>query len=561
MLGGKHFLNWRNHASFAFVALLTAILFDADRLGGKPTDWLWFALLGIAITVGALEAIKPLIKRIETNRSLVLAIALPLVGLLRGASLFLVGSSAGLLTDSDIIYRLIGAPLFVFFSYLISSAVFEPYLNFKEQSAELREETLRLEQAKSSYAQDLLAFNEQQRVRVRELLSPPIWELQKKLEEARDQSAVQDALIRMQALNNEIVRPLSHQLAAEAVSSQLDSPQRLAKKKVIWPKTVDLHQNLPTGFFLLVSSSLGFSSQITSAAASGFILASVVLSTALLIFQLERLIFKGRRLPTVVAIFLTVAMGFLAGLAGSAVASALGLETGENLPILAASYLAVAKLFTISYSLVQRSWIGALEELRNVAEELKKVNSWLRQQLWLGQKSLAMELHGSVQSTLHAMASKLSKMQEVSKPELEEVVAVIRESLSRIENEEYLAGGSFHSLLTDLKELWDGTAQITWNIGPDAQEILERDLGLARCLFEVIRETVVNSVKHGEAENISIQVEAEGSEIQLRVINDGKLVERNPGGGDKLFNQICLEHDIKSDGAGVKFSAQLAISL
>lgn len=555
-------MNWRNHAAFAVMALLTAIFFDADRLGGRPLDWFWFGVFGVAITVAALELFRPIVKRIKVNRSLVIVFLLLLVGLFRGTTLYSIGLSTGLVPEEDLLYRAVGGPFFVFLSYLISSSIFEPYLNFKQQSQTLREEAIRLEQAKAGYSQDLLAFNQQQRVRVRELLSPPIWELQKKLEQAGDEAAIREALIKMQALNNEIVRPLSHELLAKNIGIGKENSPKLLQVRPNWPRSIVLGQNLPFSFFLLVSLPLGVSSQVTSSASiSGFVLAASILLPVFILFSIERLVFAKFILPTWLALGLSIGLGVLSGVGGAQVSYLLGFSGEQNLALFAAIYMGITKILTLAYAVVQRAWGDGLQALETIRDELKKVNSWLRQQLWLGQKSLAMELHGSVQSTLHAMAAKLSKMESIQRPELEEVVAAIRDSMGRIENEEYLAGGTLLSLLEELKELWEGTASIEWSITTIADQLLGRDLGLARCLFEVIRETVVNSVKHGGANKIQISVDQLEERLLLSVANDGVLVDRQAGEGERLFSQICIFHKTQTTENGVVFEAELAVSL
>lgn len=561
LLGGKYFLNWRNHFVFAIVAMLTAVVFDANRLGGRPRDWFILALIGIAVTIGSLEIVKPILRRIKSGRSGALIATLLVVGFFRGLTLYCVGISMNLVPDEDVVYRLIGAPLFVFFSYLISSAVFEPYLNYRENYQSLSEESSRLQQAKESYSQDLMLFNQQQRSRVRELLSPPIWELQKKLEEAEDIAAIQDALLKMQAINNDVVRPLSKELAfATELTKQISKGTRQPFRRI--PRQIDLAENLPFGFFVLVTSSLSFSSLITTTSSvAGLLLGAVTLGPVFIAFQFERVLFGGRPILASIGIPSSIAFSFAAGLASGLIGPALGLETPSNFEFVAALYVAIAKSFTLAYAITQRSWNQSLLELIHVTDELKRVNSWLRQRLWLGQKSLAMELHGSVQSTLHAMAARLSRMEHPNRQQLEEVVRTIRESLNRIENQEYLAGGSFQSLLAELRELWDGTAEISWKISADAEKLLEDDLGLARCLFEVIREAVVNAVKHGDAKRIDLVLSILDNELDFSVVNDGLLVSGRSGEGEKLFDQICLTHNIKSEGSQVLFSGKLSISL
>lgn len=562
LLGGKYFLNWRNHVAFGVIALIAAILFDTSRIGGRASDWLLIGLFGVAVTVVSIEIAKPILKKVKSRLSLAVSTALLIAGAIRGVSIFLFGSTLGLIPETDFVFRLFGGPIFVFFFYLTSSSIFEVYLNFKQQSSLLQEEKNRLEQAKETYVHDLVAFNEQQRARVRELLSPSIWELQKKLEVAGDRPSVETALLQMQAINNEVVRPLSHSLISPQFAEKRAPNNQPTGAKIAWPPAVSLGDNIPVGFFILIASSIGFSSQVaTNGFFQGVALTAIGVATATLVLIFERALLKELYLPIWVAIPISSATGFLSGLLGVFLATMLGLTIDPIFYLLAGIYFAIAKAMSISYALFKRAWSNSLDEIRNVTDELKVVNSWLRQQIWLGQKSLAMELHGSVQSTLHAMAARLSRMKEINRDELQEIVAAIRDSLASIENEEYLDGEDFVSLLQDLKELWEGTTSISWNISPEAQAELNQNLGLARCLFEVAREAVINAVKHGEATEIKLEISRSDQMLELAISNNGKLAKTAGGSGQKLFNQVCHSHSLRQDPSMVVFSAELALSL
>ena len=172
-----------------------------------------------------------------------------------------------------------------------------------------------------------------------------------------------------------------------------------------------------------------------------------------------------------------------------------------------------------------------------------------------------MELHGSVQATLQALALRLARMQDINLVEISQVLEQVRKALSRIENQEYLAGQELSSLLTELRELWEGTANIEWSISSDAQSTLDLDPGLARCAFEVIRESVTNAVKHGSASEISIRIELAEYSLRLAISNNGSVSEvRAVSLGSELMDQLCLSSNLKQEDNSVVLEAELALS-
>jgi signal transduction histidine kinase len=246
---------------------------------------------------------------------------------------------------------------------------------------------------------------------------------------------------------------------------------------------------------------------------------------------------------------------------GGSLAIALGLARSDLFLFQSVFLVLVLKTGNLIYGIFMVGWQKSLDDLVLVNTQQRAVNSRLRQQLWLGQKALAMELHGSVQATLQALALKLSRMQDVNLAEIGQVLSQVRKALSRIENQEYLAGQEFISLLDELEELWDGTASIDWNISEQARLTLETDLGLARCTFEVIRESVTNAVKHGSATEIFIDIKQSDSALQLRITNDGSVADvQRDSLGSELMDQLCLTRELREEGKLVVLRAELALS-
>ena len=566
LLASPHALSWQNHVVFFGLAILALGFFDIDRLGGNFASWFVVFLVGFITTVSMIELFKRLTKN-KTNPTLRvswLLAGLVIAGIVRGLVVFETGFLLGLIPESELLYRLMSAPLFVLSAYFLSNALVASFLSFREQANNLSSELERLNLSRNSYQSDLQLVNQQQRNRVQELLSAPMWELQKKLETATNPDGVRDALLTMQSINNEVIRPLSHELSASVgeqkplVSTSSNPPQW----RPALPERVNLSQTQPAWLFFGVLLVLSLNSQISlSSVNQGLQTVTLGALPVALFFLIERWLFRNVELTIPAAVTFSTLFGVVGSAIGGTLVQSLGLSITDLFWWQAISLVVMLKTTTLVYGILLVGWQQTLQRLALVNSQQKLVNSRLRQQLWLGQKALAMELHGSVQATLQALAIRLSRMQETNLQEIQTILAAVRQSLSRIENQEYLAGQPFNSLLLELRDLWEGTAEISWQIEDAAKQELEKDLGLARCTFEVIRESVTNAVKHGSASAISIEIQRSENVLKLKISNNGSVAENQQYSmGSELMEQLCLSVALVGKQGEVVLLAELALN-
>lgn len=566
LLGSPYSLRPSNHIYFFVIAFLALGFFDVDRLGGNFGSWFVVFLSGFLVTVSSIEIGKRFIGKSPSQvvRAIQVGVLLILAGLIRGITIFSAGQATDLIPDDDLIFRLVGAPIFVFSTYIFSNALVASFANFRAESSRLFAERERLARSQNSYASDLELVTQQQRNQVSDLLLPAMWELQKKLETADDPTKLQDALFSMQSLNNEIVRPLSKELSEkigtpvlEAVEEDLPSPSQ--------PKLADkvrLAEVQPPWLYFGVSILIGLNSQIAfTSVADGLLIVLIALVPPLVMFILERFTIGKLLLPVSTALFTSGMLGGIAGFIGGILVSYTGLAMSAIFIWQSTLLVFLLKATNTVFGMYLKGWDSSVEQLREVTAVQRVVNSRLRQQVWLGQKALAMELHGSVQATLQALALRLGRMHDPQPEELEQILSAVRQSLHRIENQDYLAGQDLNSLLEELKELWEGTAEVTWQETSDVPRVLELDPGLARCAFEVIRESVTNAVKHGNATEIAIELSITNQTLTVLVTNNGKLANLGTESfGSALMDQLCLRRELKFQENKTVFEAELAIN-
>jgi signal transduction histidine kinase len=217
-------------------------------------------------------------------------------------------------------------------------------------------------------------------------------------------------------------------------------------------------------------------------------------------------------------------------------------------------------LFTLSLGVAEIERDKSLAELEAAVDELALLNSRLRQRAWLARKTLAMELHGSIQSTLQSVAARLSKLKDPTDEELAQVLAQVREAFNRVDHEDYLSGKSLRHLLEELEMLWDGALDVEIQLDENAEESLQLDQAAARCVLEVCREAITNAVKHGQAEQVRISVLPGNSFVSIRALNDGiQITSQNKGQGLALYKEVAHNVALTNTADGVMLELTLPI--
>ena len=448
---------------------------------------------------------------------------------------------------------------------MVFNTLVASYLAQKEIDQELRREQYSLTQSRLEFAQEIDRLRLAQRARISEMVTPSLWEISKHLSDARlskDASAIVRAL---RGLNEDVVRPLSHELAMRFDPPTLTSAAPFFTKlgRLTLPKRTTLGNTLPVGWTALTAFVLGFSMlSASSNPLQGLVTALVLTSWFGLITYAVKALTVNLDHPTWFGFLLSIPGGALIGL------TAWPFTFWDTLSLPAAFLVQSTVFFSIAYpsiylmAVAQNQSDISQAQLRGIVEELRLLNSQLRQQVWLDQKMLATELHGSVQATLHATALQLSKIDQPSISDLEKVRDAVDKAISRLGQTEYLEGESFSQIIQDIAEVWEDTCEIEYLIQPDAQAVLDQQQSLARSTVEVVREAITNAIKHGKAKSIKVSITKNGQLLDLIVDNDGsEIVTGQRGLGASVIAELTHSHTLYSSRGGVRFTASIALGL
>ena len=564
-LGGKHALNWRTHLFFALPSVVTGLINDFGRLGGDPVSWFLVVFAGFAVTVASIEVLAQIHIRLFGKPKILSNLAILMIaGLIRGATVFYVGWLLGVMPQSELWFRLSAAPLYVTAVYMVFNTLVVAYLYQREIDQELRREQYSLNQSRLEFAQEIDRLRLAQRSKISELVTPSLWEISKHLNDAKlskDASAIVRAL---RGLNEDVVRPLSHELAKRFDPPTLTAAAPFLTKlgRLTLPKRTTLGQSLAVGWTALTAFVLGYSMlSASSNPLQGLVTALVLTSWFGLVTYALKAVTVNLEHPTWLGFIASIPVGALVGL------TAWPFTFWETLTLPETFLVQSSVFFSIAYPSIYLMAVAnnqseiSQAQLRAIVEELRLLNSQLRQQVWLDQKMLATELHGSVQATLHATALQLSKIDQPTIADLEKVRDAVDRALARLGQTSYLEGESFEQVLADISEVWEDTCKIEYHIQPQAQQALEQQ-SLARSTIEVVREATTNAIKHGKAKNIKVTITQSGQLLELIVDNDGQeLVSNTQGLGTSVISDLTHSHRLYKTRDGVRFTATIALGL
>ena len=564
-LGGKHALNWRTHLFFALPSVVTGLINDYGRLGGDPVSWFLVVFAGFAVTVASIEVLAQIHIRLFGKPKTLSNLAILLIaGLIRGVTVFYVGWLLGVMPQSELWFRLSAAPLYVTAVYMVFNTLVVAYLYQREIDQELRREQYSLNQSRLEFAQEIDRLRLAQRSKISELVTPSLWEISKHLNDAKlskDASAIVRAL---RGLNEDVVRPLSHELAKRFDPPTLTAAAPFLTKlgRLTLPKRTTLGQSLAVGWTALTAFVLGYSMlSASSNPLQGLVTALVLTSWFGLVTYALKAVTVNLEHPTWLGFIASIPVGALVGL------TAWPFTFWETLTLPETFLVQSSVFFSIAYPSIYLMAVAnnqseiSQAQLRAIVEELRLLNSQLRQQVWLDQKMLATELHGSVQATLHATALQLSKIDQPTIADLEKVRDAVDRALARLGQTSYLEGESFEQVLADISEVWEDTCKIEYHIQPQAQQALEQQ-SLARSTIEVVREATTNAIKHGKAKNIKVTITRSGQLLELIVDNDGQeLVSNTQGLGTSVISDLTHSHRLYKTRDGVRFTATIALGL
>jgi signal transduction histidine kinase len=371
---------------------------------------------------------------------------------------------------------------------------------------------------------------------------------------------------RLRTLADEVVRPLSHRLAAIPVTAAADRPVVLPARWRDTLRTLLRTPVVPPWTLALLATGLAFlrtlvtdqdtvrdlSPAIPSDAEGVGVAITIDAVPLLIVFAEFALVFvvtrwSARHLAALVErrrgtmrplpAWSLVSLG-IGGIAVVAVAAPDLVDrlTGVADPIADARSAAVAVIalvvpllsVTVGVSLVAAIAADRQALESDLAEQrAAAARAAARVQAVLGheQRRLARSLHADVQATINAaglLLDRADRAGDVSAAVFDEVAARIATSVER-----FLTDGTSQeplaARLAEVQKLWAGVCTVIIELDSDAEGRIDADVVMRELVVDLVTEACANAVVHGGAEEVRVRVAREGEEVALDIIDDGSL--------------------------------------
>jgi signal transduction histidine kinase len=373
----------------------------------------------------------------------------------------------------------------------------------------------------------------------------------------------------LQRLASDVVRPMSHDLAAALTERECDPIP--AQPRVTWRQVVGQMAEgaplrpVPTAalmaLFLITPSigPLGARGLVLAAVLSASILLLSWLANAALSRLLPRLRAMGAILATAVA---GVFVGFLS--AGSIALLVPDPAVARVFFLAGGIFVSVVALVIATVAAVLREQRVSERELAERTEQLRRAVVRLRQVQWFQGKALSRALHGPVQAAVTAAALRLDAAVR-SGASTADLLPTVRADLRTVID--VLDVDASEAVVLDeaiarVIGTWDGLCSVSVDVADDAHALLRSDPVLASTLVDLLTEAVSNAVRHGGASEVTVRVVLEETGIlELEVGDDGRgpSPEARLGMGTRLLDECTLDWARRAGNPGQVLTARVPV--
>ena len=368
-----------------------------------------------------------------------------------------------------------------------------------------------------------------------------------------------ELLNRLRGTIDDVVRPLSHQLATQPSAWTPQQPL-VANAGIDWPLAV--RQGLTPARIHPVTLSivliwLGFPIHFFRFGAELTLAFVATMIVAIPAFWLARRVAirlsagRGTGSRTVAFVLAVVLGGLAPGLA-----TVLYMQDQPQPLVFVVAYPLLALLIAGPWAIAEAARDQELEidaDLQSATEDLRWTVARTRERYRQQEGGLARALHGRLQASLAAAFLRLDRAiaqgadGKVFLDGLQAEVLQAVHDLDSIDSDP----DPLEKILSLTRSNWSDAVQLDVSIDPRAREALAGDPLCARSVNELIPELVFNSIRHAHATSIAIKLEVADHRTVCLGVHDngsGQLNETRHGLGSALLDEVAIAWTRKRRG-------------
>ena len=546
---------------FLIPAFGVGIIFDQTRSDST------FGYRLISATIGYIATIVPLLvariflpNKPRPSRPALLMVIFALAGLIRGVTLLEFSILSGQFQEGELLYRLIGGPLFTLIALVLNAIVASNYARHKEALVLLAAERLRLQVRSAGVLARVQQQQEELASKVETLIRPAIGKIQETF--TSDSSSAVIESLRNAA--DEVVRPLSREVAEGQDDLNFESEPSAVRVKSALPKRIILGEFLIPLWAATMSIGLLFSSAVLlETPVTALLVLSLIFSLILGFGRIMQVLTNSLEIPTFLAWFVVPLIYAFPLTAFFVLKPLINMQTTNTQISTVIAFEWVLGLLLFFAQIVQLQRRETTERLGEVNKQLEVISSRLSQELWLNRKRLAALLHGPIQAALYASAMGMAQTNNPTPDYLAKVQKDIETALEQLNNPNRLESETLLSVLNQIKELWSGSVEVEIEISAELELAITNEPLTCEATIELARELVTNSIKHGQASQVKVSInQIDPTRFSVEVIDNGKaLIEgATPGYGTKVLNELSLNWERTRSGDTTRSYAEMVLA-
>jgi signal transduction histidine kinase len=546
---------------FLIPAYGIGLIFDQTRSDATFEYRLMSATIGYVATI-----IPLLIARIflpnkpRKSRPALIMTIFALAGLVRGATLLEFSILSGQFQEGELLYRLVGGPLFTLIALILNAIVASNYARHKEALSLLAAERLRLQVRSAGVLARVQQQQEELAAKVETLIKPAIRKIQETLSSASSAAVIGS----LRDAADEVVRPLSREVAEGQDDLNFESEPAAVRVKSALPKRVILGEFLIP--FWAATMSIGFlvsSTVLLEEPVTALVILVLVFVLILGFGRIVQMLTGKLEIPTLAAWVIVPLVYSLPLSAFFLLKPLLNMQSSDAQILTMMFFELNLGLLLFFAQLVQLQRRETTERLEDVNRQLEIISSRLSQELWLNRKRMAALLHGPVQAALYASAMGMAQTNNPTPEYLAKVQKDIESALEQLNNPNRLESETLVSVLNQTKELWADSVEIEIDIPTELEKAITREPLTCEATIELTRELVTNSIKHGQASKVKVAIsQIDPTRFGVEVTDNGSAPDQGatPGYGTKVLNELSLNWNRSRSGDTTRSYAEMVLA-
>ncbi len=211
-------------------------------------------------------------------------------------------------------------------------------------------------------------------------------------------------------------------------------------------------------------------------------------------------------------------------------------------------------LYVFGQAVINREVSEANNLLSKSVAELQLRISSLR-------RKVAQSVHGDIQASLQATLVRLTKKDVEPEQLVSQLLADLEQSKILLETAEILTTSP--DAFVQLIKQWREVCEISLSISSEAEALVAERDELRALIFEIVRERVLNAVKHSAADEIDVSILLDKDLLKIETRNQDFSSKRSiysGGEGTKYLDEICENWTFGFVGSDVYFKAEIRVA-